>query len=311
MFWIGRLVLRADTTGLPGPPSNGAPVLRLGVFDAASHVTEPQLSDFLVYESYRLPGVCLVGGSRAHFAELNRCSARLPKDLPELTFSVTPQMHASEREHILDSVFGQGIVARNAVRLAGGRPVHIGPITLKPRFNAVATSTGDPATPGGPDAFDDRTDHRQGTPFAAAWMLASVRALSIEGVSSLTYFETTGPRGLLLDSDRSPFPVHRLTGWLTALAGCTLLDVTGDVPQGIHVLAANSATDPVVLLSNVGPETRTVDVVLPTDVVGVDAARLTAHGDQEALTIRMSGPDGHRVRFELRPDDVIRLAGRR
>jgi len=306
VFWIGRLVLRADTTGLPGPPSNGAPVLRLGVFDAASHVTEPQLWDFLVYESYLLPGVCLVGGSRAHFAELNRCIARLPKDLPELTFSITPQMHACEREHIVDSLCGQRIVAQNAVRLAAARPVHIGPITLKPRFNAVATSQ-DNAAVADPAKPDDRTDDRQGTAFAAAWMLASVRALSIDGVTSLTYFETTGPRGLERGSDGSRYPVHRLAGWLTALAASTVLEVKGEVPQGIHILACNPPIGPVVLLSNLGNDCRTIEVVLPFEVA--DTARLDPRGGTEPLERQSWEADGSKVSVKIRPDDVILLAG--
>jgi len=287
----------------------GAPVRRLGVFDATTHVTEQPLWDQLVYESSRLPGVSLVGGSRAHFAELNRCLTRLPADLPELTFSITPHMHAGEREHIVDSISGQRIVARNAVRLAGNRPVHIGPITLKPRFNAVATTQGEPVVPDGTESFDDRTDARQGTPFAAAWMLASAAALAIDGVASLTYFETTGPRGLRPNSDGRRYPVHRLAGWLTALPGSTKLDVAGDVPQGIHIIAASSGSQVVVLLSNLGRENHTLELVLPGHVV--DAVRLAAGGGQESLVLTPGEAGGSQVSLQIRPDDVVRLTGRR
>ena len=284
----------------------GAPVLRLGVFDSATHVTERTLWDYLVYESYRLPGAALVGGSRAHFAELNRCIARLPKDLPELTFSITPQMHACEREHIVDSLCGQRIVAQNAVRLAAARPVHIGPITLKPRFNAVATSHDNAVVAEYPTTPDDRTDDRQGTAFAAAWMLASVRALSIDGVTSLTYFETTGPRGLERDWDGPRYPVHRVAGWLTALAGSTVLEVKGEVPQGVHLLACNSPIGSVVLLCNLGNDCRTIEVVLPFEVA--DTARLDQHGGTEPLERHSWDTDGSTVSVEIRPDDVILLA---
>ncbi|MFV0461076.1 MAG: hypothetical protein ACK5MT_20175 [Actinomycetales bacterium] len=194
----------------------GAPIRRIGVFAPGSHVTTPEAFDVLRAEVFRWPspagidqvaGPELVAGARAHFTELNRRFAEIPPDASALTFSLTPQMHATEPPHILDSLRTQAIVARNAVRLADGRSVHVGPITLRRRFNAVATSARAPIE--GPDPL-------QGSRFESAWTLASVAALTRFGITTLHYGAVPG--GPVDDS--SPTPAGRL---LRDLSGYSLL----------------------------------------------------------------------------------------
>lgn len=194
------------------------PVRRLAAFDPASHLTTAPLWAALqaAAEQARLGGQ-LVGGTRAHFTELNRGRTALPPDLPALTFSLTPSMHATELPHLLDSLATQRTVVADAVRAAAGRPVHVGPVTLARRFNAVATSARpDPAT-----EARRAVDPLLHTGFAAAWTLASVQALSVPGVAGLTYFETAGDRGVLVEGEGATglSPVGRVLGLLTAAAG--------------------------------------------------------------------------------------------
>ena len=229
------------------------PVIRLGVFDPARHLTTPPLWHALrqAARAHRLAAE-LVGGTRAHFAELNRGLAELPADLPALTFSLTPQMHAIEVPHLLDSLGAQHTVAANAVRLAAGRSVHIGPVTLARRFNAVATGVPVEA------AEDARRgiDALQPTGFAAAWTLASVAALSVEGVAGLCYYETSGPRGILRD-DSSPTPAARVLDRLAALRRYPILKVTTpDRVAALAVLAPSGAVE--IALANLSPTERTV-----------------------------------------------------
>ena len=135
---------------------------RLGVYSPVTHVTE-EVGWRALTTAVAASGIGaeLVGGTRAHFTELNRNHDRLPADLPALTFSSTPQMHAHERAQLVESIAMQRLTAQDAVRIATGRPVHIGPVTLRPRFNAVAT-TAPPAEPAdlahgyGPAHLDDR-----------------------------------------------------------------------------------------------------------------------------------------------------------
>ena len=241
------LVARTVPTLPPG-------VVRLGVFSPVSHVSTPPLWDALVAAAAGSGFTGdLVGGTRAHFTELNRTLDDLPGRLPSLAFSLTGQMHASEVPHLVDSVVGQRLVAENAVRLAAGRPLHVGPVTLARRFNAVATS--------GAGALAAEPDPLQPTAFAAAWTLGSLAALSIEGVTSVCYFETAGPGGVR-DEAGSPYPVQRVLDTVAALRGRRVLESTGPAHLGSYAVQ-DDAGGVDLLVANLSPHDRTASVRLP------------------------------------------------
>ncbi len=237
------------------------PVLRLAAFDPDGHVSTGPLWSVLRDEA-RQQGLSatLLGGTRAHFAELNRRQGDLPPEAPALTLSLTPQMHATEVPHLLDSLETQRTVAENAVRIASGRPVHVGPITLARRFNAVATG----ARPSPETEAVRATDPLLDTDLAAAWTLASVAALAVPGVAGLTYLETVGPRGLL-HTDGRPRPVAAVLSRLAGLRGRTLRQVT--VPPGLAALAVDDGDGSALLMANLTGEARSVPVH------GADGAR--------------------------------------
>ena len=242
---------------------SGVPVLRVGVFSADTHVTEPNLWARLEGSvAARGLEVELVAGTRAHFTELNRSSDRLIPTADAVTFSVTPQMHARERAQLVESIEMQAVVARDAASIAGGRPVHVGPITLRARFNAVSTTprTAGPGTLDagyGPHLDDNATDERQTSVAARAWTVASFAALAAAGVASACYFEEWGPRGLM-DSDGAPYPVFDAIQQLHGLRGQTLL-VSQQSDQDLFVLGAFSDATVTVLAANLSAEQRFVE----------------------------------------------------
>ena len=226
-------------------------VVRLGAFDPVDHVTAAAVWEALADEAERsgYRGE-LVGGTRAHFTELNRRFHELPAGLPALAFSLTPQMHATELPHLIDSLAGQRLVVQNAVRLAGGRALHVGPVTLARRFNAVATSgTGDPSREA--RAADDPL---QPTGFTAVWALGSIAALSAPGVSSACYFESNGPRGIA-DETGSPYPVKGVLDLVAGLRGRRVLESTG--PAHLVTYAVEGAGGSIdLLVGNLSPHDR-------------------------------------------------------
>jgi len=230
-------------------------VLRLAVFSVSSHVTEPALWSALVMEARRAHYAGeLVAGSRSHFTELNRNAEQLPTEASSLTYSITPQMHATEVPHIVETLPIQRLTAQNALRLAAGRPVHIGPVTLKARFNAVAT------TVTGLESGESGADALQTEPFAAAWLLASVAALTLPGINSLSYFELAGPGGI--SQGEGLTPAGEMLARLASLRGKPVLQVDADaagltlypVRDGAHVviLAANLTEKPIKTLLKLG-----------------------------------------------------------
>lgn len=118
----------------------GLPVRRVGVFDPVSHISEPALVAALrvAFADAGLSPV-LVGGTRSHFTELNREQDRVPADVDAVAFGLTPLFHTLGDEQLFESVAVQRVLAAQAVEIAGDRPVHVGPVTLRARFNNVAT----------------------------------------------------------------------------------------------------------------------------------------------------------------------------
>lgn len=132
------------------------------------------------------------GGTRTYYAEHNRASLPL-EDMDFTAYSINPQVHAFDDRSLMETVFCQPVTAADAAAKTG-LPLHIGPITLKPRINPKATS-GD-----GSIGIADQADERQSALFGAAWTLGSVAAMSLEGteaLQSLTYYELFGPIGLV------------------------------------------------------------------------------------------------------------------
>jgi hypothetical protein len=143
----------------------------------------------------------VIGGSRAHFTELNREWDLIPRELDGVAFSTTPLFHSLGTEQLVESVAVQRTIAQQAVDLAEGLPVHVGPVTLRPRYNDVATTP--PSLPSRDDLaagygaeFTGASDSRHAAPELAAWTIASASALAVPGVASIAYFEEWGDRGI-------------------------------------------------------------------------------------------------------------------
>ncbi|KQQ52640.1 hypothetical protein [Plantibacter sp. Leaf314] len=254
----------------------GVPVGRVGVFHRRTHLSESALlialGDLLrrLWTDVEAPSPVLVGGTRAHFTELNRNHARLDRWTGPVAFSVTPFMHDRAGHQLVESLDMQAVVVADAVRIADGRPLHVGPVTLGARYNAVATTragagaTADPDLRAGfgAELVPGATDDRQSAEALGAWVVASVAALAVPGVESLSYFEATGPRGLVA-ADGTVTAAGRALGWIAELSGRPRsavviggrrLDVGSPVStEGVTAIAAvDAAGETVVILGNLG-----------------------------------------------------------
>jgi hypothetical protein len=144
-----------------------------------------------------LHGVQVVAGTNAYFAELNR--NRPPKGFPA-AYSINPQVHAFDDRSLMENLEAQPATVESARQFCE-HGVVLSPITLRPRFNPNATSKA--TEPEG--ELPSAADRRQRTMAGACWMAGSLAALlPCQGVVSLTYFETTGWRGLMETDQGSP-----------------------------------------------------------------------------------------------------------
>lgn len=252
-----------------------AKLLRVATFDAVSHVSVTSSSraaeQALASANLNIP---LIGGARSHFTELNRNHEHMPANLAGITFSSTPLFHSLSTEQLVESVAMQRLTVLQAVKIANGKSVHVGPITLRPRFNNVATAI--TKSPNVRDlslgygaqwfGFDDE---RQSSPELGAWTIASAAAFAVDGVQSITFFEEWGPRGVET-ADGQTLEVKRALIELTKLEGGQLL--SGNSPDGfvwsVGSIGDLEATVLVANLNNIAEQVQ-IDAIGQSQTVNV------------------------------------------
>ena len=218
--------------------SSPAPVLRFAPFSEQGWVTTRPLAARA--RAAGLPAAA-GGGSRTDFAQLNMQAALIPfAELAFATYAINPQVHAFDDLSIVETLGAQATTVDSARALAGDRPVVVGPVTLRPRFNPNATA---PEAPPPPGAAPPQADPRQTAPFAAAWTVGSLHRLAAAGAAALTYFETAGPCGVV-DASGAPYPVYEVLAAVAPSAGAELLDVTLRDPLAVEALALRRGAEP-------------------------------------------------------------------
>jgi len=204
------------------------------------------------------PRVPLGGGTRANFTELNR--NRTPADALDLfTYAITPQMHAFDNLSLVETLPAQAATVESARKFAGGKPIVINPVTLRLRFNPVATG---PEPPPGPDELPRNVDPRQMSLFCAGWTVGSLAYLAGAGVESITYYEATGWRGVMEREEGSPlpevfrsipggvYPVYHALAAVGEFAGGVVLRSVSSDPLRVVALALRKGEDVGLLVAN-------------------------------------------------------------
>jgi hypothetical protein len=290
-----------------------APLARLGAFAAGGHLSGSDLLDVARRAAHER-GAQVVGGVRSHFTELTRnAEALAPLDVP-LAFSITPFMHDRSGHQLVESLAMQRAVVRDAAEIAAGRRLHVGPVTLGARMNAVSTSPFDPGetdidrTGYGPATTPGATDERQTSPALAAWVVGSIEALAAPTVDSLSYFEEWGPRGISV-GDR-PTPAGRVLEWAAELSGWSRVGVSAavdvsDAPVsaqlaelGLAAVGAARGGERVVLLGNIGGRSVTLS---PAQVVDWHRSSDGALGEGSVV---LAPGDAVRLRLAPQPSSV-------
>ena len=170
------------------------------------------------------PAAKIGAGSNANFTEVNR--GRPPvKALDLVSYSLNPQVHAFDNASLVENLAGQGWTVKSARQFSGDLPIVVTPVTLKPRFNPNAAGTLAERVPG---SLPPQVDARQMSLLGAGWTLGSLKHLAESGAYSVTYFETTGWRGVMETEDGSPEPE-----WFRSLPGSVfpLYHVLADVGE--------------------------------------------------------------------------------
>jgi hypothetical protein len=198
------------------------------------------------------------GGTDVYFTELNR--QRPPAAALDLVcYSINPQVHAFDNASLAETCATIAATVESARQFAGGKPLAVTPITLKPRFNPNATG---PEPQPGPGQLPSQVDVRQMSLLGAGWTLGSLKYLAESGAASATFYETTGWRGVMATEDGSPlpdvfrappgsvFPLYHVLADAGEFAGAEIIRSTSSHSLRVEGLALREAGMIRVLLAN-------------------------------------------------------------
>ncbi len=272
-------VVAASPAALDAPLSairtHAALGLTVHPFDAATHVSTPELVERAT-GLLRGSGVALGGGTRAHFAELNRATALPLAALDEVGYSVAAEVHARDRGSVRETLLAQPHTVRDARRIAAGRPVVVGPVGFAPRFNAVATGPGRAGTDDDPgDALPGNVDPRQASVFGAAWTVGALAGLA--AADAVVLFDAVGLRGIAQAADATthpsfpagagePFPLWAALAALAPLAAGRVR--AAEAPSGLAALAVSGEAGELLFVANLRDTPVELTASLPAALTG-------------------------------------------
>ncbi len=243
------------------------------------------------------PEAMFASGTNIYFTDLNRGRPQA-EELDAITYSVNPQVHAFDNASLAETPEAIGMTIESARQFSAGKPIMISPITLKPRFNAVATG---PESQPAPGELPPQVDPRQMSLFGACWTLASLKYLVEHGVMSVTYYETTGWCGVLERAAGSPlperfpslpgavFPLYHVLADVNELAGGTALRTTSSDVLRMDGLALRKDGATRIMLANMTNSSQLVRVQIPGETA------LLRVLDERNAELAMRDPVGFRA----------------
>ena len=193
-----------------------------------------------------------------------------------VSYSVTPQVHAFDDASLVENLEGQRATVESAREFIGDRRLAVSPVTLRPRLSPNGEG---PAPVPVPGELPSQVDPRQMSLFGAAWTVGSLGNLADAGVYSVTYYETTGWRGVMETDLGSPlphkfpsrlgrvFPVYHVLADVGAFAGGTVIPTQSSDPLRAQAVAVRKDGRTRVLVANLAPEPQRLTVAgLPAPV---------------------------------------------
>lgn len=244
-------------------------------------------------------------GTNADLYQLNL--QRPPGDADFICWSMNPLVHASDTRSLLETPEAATAQIASVKAYFPGALLTVSPITLRPRFNPVATGAEVPLAAG---ELPPQVDPRQMSLVGAAWTVAMLAALAPSGVESLTFFETTGWRGVMETAHGSSLPkkfpsfaggVFPMWHVFAALNGFrSIAPVTVSDPERVAaLLVTNQLRQKRFIIANLTPDPLAVNLSMTGGMVRLldDSCVTTAMREPESWWRRPAVPS--RAEFRL------------
>lgn len=208
------------------------------------------------------------GGTNIDFMHLNREHQSLD-GLDGVAYSVNPQEHAFDVRSLAECPPAIGVTIATARTFCSDKPLAISPITLRRRFNPHIVGP-QPLTPDG--ELPANVDPRQMSLFGAGWTLAALKAVAEARLESVTFYETTGWRGVMETESGSPlpekffsrpnmvFPLYHIFVDVAELPGAQVVKSVSNQPLRVESLLLRAGKQYRLLLCNLMDETQEIRV---------------------------------------------------
>jgi hypothetical protein len=183
------------------------------------------------------------GGTDVLFTELNRWQPELAP-IDGVAWPLTATVHADDDASVAETAAMHGETVRSARAFCDTASLAVTPIVFR-RADRLAKQEDARRRP-----VASHCDPRQPSLFTAAWAITSVKHLATARADSVTYFETTGPCGVMgADApDREPkppawsspplvFPVYHVFADLGESRGAEVVRATSSDPLAVEALA--------------------------------------------------------------------------
>lgn len=215
-------------------------------------------------------------GTDSWFAELNRNRSSFPgADL--VCYPISPQVHAADELTLMENLEAQAATVFQARRLFE-RPVAVSPVTLRPRFG-VAVNRIDQASP--TDELPDNVDERQPSLMTAAWTVGSIKYLAESGAARITYYESSGFRGVLMGESENTlpekfpatpgtvYPVYHVLADIAEFSGGEILPINSSDPLSVIGLMLRSDHRRRLMVANLTRSQQTARILIGSQPTGI------------------------------------------
>jgi hypothetical protein len=274
------------------------------------------------------PEAKIGSGTNVYFTELNRSRPPVEAKCHEssldlVCYSINPQVHAFDNTSLVENLAAQAETVKSARQFIGDLPLAVTPVTLKPRFNPSTTRPEQELNSG---ELPSQVDVRQMSLFGAVWTLGSLKYLSESSVHSVTYYETSGWRGVMEAEQGSPlpekfrslpgsvFPLYHVLADVGEFTGGTIIPTTSSNPLLVDGLTVRKDEKMRVLLANFTSQRQQVTIhnlnanirVRCLDEMNAETAMLSPEKFR-AYTGESMATSGGSVKLDILPYGVVRI----
>jgi hypothetical protein len=264
----------------------------------------------------------IISGSNAYFTEVNANRLSVV-ELDGIVYSINPQVHAFDNLSLTENLAAQAATVASTRRIYADKPIVVSPVTLKPRFNPNASGPEPESETGN---LPSQVDERQSSLYGLGWTLGSLKYLAESGVDSITYYETTGWRGVM-EQERGSllpekfwsipggvYPLYHLFADVAEMGNCQVIPMKSSQPLFLDSLLLENGNDRMMLLTNFTAQTQIVELSDIPAVLKIRRINETnvreAMRDPESFRLKPFQnffPHRKRVILEMMPYETLRI----